>query len=88
MVSRKNATVINFGRVEFRSVFRASSRKFKILVFHVLFAQGKSYKHAFAKKYDGHKVCTKSRASRVSICFSCTVSKIQNTGHSRCTSPW
>ncbi|RZS27148.1 hypothetical protein BHM03_00060578 [Ensete ventricosum] len=32
---------------------------------------------------------TRSRAlSRVSIGFSCTVSKIQNTGHSRCISPW
>ncbi|RZS28908.1 hypothetical protein BHM03_00062559 [Ensete ventricosum] len=26
--------------------------------------------------------------SRVSISFSCTVSKIQNTGHSRLISPW
>ncbi|RWV79621.1 hypothetical protein GW17_00059218 [Ensete ventricosum] len=26
--------------------------------------------------------------SRVSIGFSCTVSEIQNTGHSRCISPW
>ncbi|RRT59577.1 hypothetical protein B296_00044383 [Ensete ventricosum] len=26
--------------------------------------------------------------SRVSIDFSCTVSKIQNTGHSQCISPW
>ncbi|RZS28110.1 hypothetical protein BHM03_00061670 [Ensete ventricosum] len=31
----------------------------------------------------------RSRAlSRVSIGFSCTVSEIQNTGHSRCISPW
>ncbi|RRT70599.1 hypothetical protein B296_00014080 [Ensete ventricosum] len=26
--------------------------------------------------------------SQVSIDFSCTVSKIQNIGHSRCISPW
>ncbi|RZS28111.1 hypothetical protein BHM03_00061673 [Ensete ventricosum] len=26
--------------------------------------------------------------SRVSIGFSCTVSEIQNTAHSRCISPW
>ncbi|RRT31149.1 hypothetical protein B296_00058590 [Ensete ventricosum] len=26
--------------------------------------------------------------SRVSIGFSCTISKIQNTGHSQCISPW
>ncbi|RRT31302.1 hypothetical protein B296_00058113 [Ensete ventricosum] len=31
----------------------------------------------------------RSRAqSRVSIGFSCTVSEIQNTGHSQCISPW
>ncbi|RZS24661.1 hypothetical protein BHM03_00057757, partial [Ensete ventricosum] len=48
--------------VEFRSVFRAPSQKFKILVFPNLFAHGKSYKHAFVKKYDGHKLCAKSRA--------------------------
>ncbi|RRT32260.1 hypothetical protein B296_00058690, partial [Ensete ventricosum] len=59
----KNATVIKFApRVEFRSVFHAPSRKFKILVITVLLAHGKSYKHAFAKKHDGHKLCTKSRA--------------------------
>ncbi|RZS24502.1 hypothetical protein BHM03_00057575 [Ensete ventricosum] len=62
MVSRKNATVINFGRVEFRSVFRALSQKFKILVIPVLLPHGKSYEHAFAKKYDSHKLCSKSRA--------------------------
>ncbi|RRT32777.1 hypothetical protein B296_00035989 [Ensete ventricosum] len=31
----------------------------------------------------------RSRAvSRVSIGFSCTILEIQNTGHSRCISPW
>ncbi|RZR75230.1 hypothetical protein BHM03_00052367, partial [Ensete ventricosum] len=41
---------------------RVPSRKFKILVFPVLLAHGKSYKHAFAKKYVGHKLCSKPRA--------------------------
>ncbi|RWV77044.1 hypothetical protein GW17_00062191, partial [Ensete ventricosum] len=49
-------------RVEFRSVFCAQSRKFKILVIPVLLAHEKSYKHGFMKKYDGHKLCAKSRA--------------------------
>ncbi|RZS16106.1 hypothetical protein BHM03_00048060 [Ensete ventricosum] len=75
-------------RVEFRSVFCAPSRKFKILVFPILLAHGKSYKHAFAKKYDGHKLCANFAQIRVSIGFSCTVTEIQNTGHSRCISPW
>ncbi|RRT31172.1 hypothetical protein B296_00059063 [Ensete ventricosum] len=79
--------MVSLRRVEFRSVFRAPSRKFKILVFPILFAHGKSYKHAFTRKYDGHKVCAKSRASQVSICFSCTVLEIQNTGNSRYISP-
>ncbi|RRT31181.1 hypothetical protein B296_00057745, partial [Ensete ventricosum] len=47
---------------EFRSVFRAPSQKFKILVIPILLAHRKSYKHAFAKKYDGQKLCAKSRA--------------------------
>ncbi|RRT32775.1 hypothetical protein B296_00035991, partial [Ensete ventricosum] len=134
MVSRKNAMVINFcevaSRVEFRLVFCAPSRKFKILVIPVLLAHGKSYKHSFVKKYDGHKLCAKSRTEssfdqffmhhlgnskywpfptvefrsvfralsrklkipaipyiRVSIGFSCPVSKIQNTSHSRRINP-
>ncbi|RWV95475.1 hypothetical protein GW17_00041894, partial [Ensete ventricosum] len=48
--------------VKFRSVFRAPSRKFKILVIPVLLAHGKSYKHGFMKKCDGHKLCAKSHA--------------------------
>ncbi|RZS24503.1 hypothetical protein BHM03_00057576 [Ensete ventricosum] len=71
----------HYAKVEFRSVFCAPSRKFKILVIAVLFAHGKSYKHAFAKKYDGHKLCSKSRAESSFDRFSCTVSEIQNTGH-------
>ncbi|RWW43572.1 hypothetical protein BHE74_00050751 [Ensete ventricosum] len=52
---------------EFRSVFCAPSRKFKILVIPVLLAHGKSYKHGFVKKYDGHKLCSKSNFDRFFI---------------------
>ncbi|RWW72256.1 hypothetical protein BHE74_00019943 [Ensete ventricosum] len=45
--------------VEFQSVFRAPSRKFKILAFHDVLAHGKSYEHGFMKKYDGQKLCAK-----------------------------
>ncbi|RRT43171.1 hypothetical protein B296_00050313, partial [Ensete ventricosum] len=48
--------------VEFRSDFHAPSQKFKLLAIPNLLAHGKSYKHGFMKKRDGHKVCTKSRA--------------------------
>ncbi|RWW43853.1 hypothetical protein BHE74_00050441, partial [Ensete ventricosum] len=47
---------------EFRSVFCAPSRKFKIHAIPNLLAQGKSYEHSFTKKLDGHKLCAKSRA--------------------------
>ncbi|RZS12611.1 hypothetical protein BHM03_00044079 [Ensete ventricosum] len=46
---------------EFRSVFLAPSQKFKILVIPNVLAHGKSFEHGFVKKYDGHKLCTKSR---------------------------
>ncbi|RRT32470.1 hypothetical protein B296_00054070, partial [Ensete ventricosum] len=49
-------------RVEFRSVFRALPRKFKILAILDILAHGKSYEHGFMKKCDGHKLCTKSSA--------------------------
>ncbi|RWV77479.1 hypothetical protein GW17_00061683, partial [Ensete ventricosum] len=48
--------------VEFRSIFRAPSRKFKILAIPNVLAHGKSYKYGFVKKCDGHKLCAKSRA--------------------------
>ncbi|RWW55919.1 hypothetical protein BHE74_00037402 [Ensete ventricosum] len=60
MVPRKNMTVINFAeavlRVEFRSIFRAPSRKLKILAIHNVLAYGMSYEHGFTKKCDGHKL--------------------------------
>ncbi|RZR76490.1 hypothetical protein BHM03_00001302 [Ensete ventricosum] len=48
-------------KVKFRSIFRAPSRKFKILAIPNVLAHGKSYEHDFMKKYDGRKLCTKSR---------------------------
>ncbi|RWV83338.1 hypothetical protein GW17_00055063, partial [Ensete ventricosum] len=49
-------------KVEFLSIFRASSQKFKILAIPDVLAHGKPYKHGFEKKCDGHKFCAKSRA--------------------------
>ncbi|RWW47071.1 hypothetical protein BHE74_00046981, partial [Ensete ventricosum] len=47
---------------EFRSVFHAQSRKFKILAILNVLSHGKSYEHGFVKKCDGHKLCAKSCA--------------------------
>ncbi|RRT31747.1 hypothetical protein B296_00054756 [Ensete ventricosum] len=67
-ISRKNTTVINFAQsptqVEFHSIFHSSSRNFKILAIPNVLAHGKSYKHDFAKKYNGHKLYAKSRFDR------------------------
>ncbi|RRT35012.1 hypothetical protein B296_00034997 [Ensete ventricosum] len=49
-------------KVEFRSIFCAPSRKFKILAIPDILAHGKSYEHGFMKKHDGHKHCVKSHA--------------------------
>ncbi|RRT32766.1 hypothetical protein B296_00058715 [Ensete ventricosum] len=53
-LSQKNTTVRNFARcharVEFRSIFHAPSRKFKILAINDVLAHGKSYEHGFTKK--------------------------------------
>ncbi|RZR97257.1 hypothetical protein BHM03_00026398 [Ensete ventricosum] len=49
-------------RVEFRSIFRALSQKFKILAIPDVLAHGKLYEQGFMKKCDGHKFCMKSRA--------------------------
>ncbi|RWV77154.1 hypothetical protein GW17_00062057 [Ensete ventricosum] len=63
MVSRKNTTAENFcdvvRRVEFGSVFRAPSRKFKIQAIPDVLAHGKLYEYDFTKKHDGHKICAK-----------------------------
>ncbi|RRT36048.1 hypothetical protein B296_00050024, partial [Ensete ventricosum] len=47
-------------RVEFRSIFRAPSQKFKILAIPNVLAHGKSYEHGLMKKRDGHKLYAKS----------------------------
>ncbi|RZS26740.1 hypothetical protein BHM03_00060128, partial [Ensete ventricosum] len=46
-------------KVEFLSVFRAPSQKFKILATPDVLAHGKLYEYDFMKKHDGHKICTK-----------------------------
>ncbi|RZS29076.1 hypothetical protein BHM03_00062750, partial [Ensete ventricosum] len=56
-------------RVKFRSVFRALSRKYKILGIPDVLAHGKSYEYGFTKKRDGHKLCVKSRAVEFDRCF-------------------
>ncbi|RWV78164.1 hypothetical protein GW17_00060910 [Ensete ventricosum] len=67
-LSEKNTTVINFARsrarVEFLSIFRAPSLKFKILDIHDVLVHGKSYEHGFTKKRDGHKLCAESSFDR------------------------
>ncbi|RZR93501.1 hypothetical protein BHM03_00022020 [Ensete ventricosum] len=49
-----------FPNDEFRSVFHAPSRNFKILAIPNVLAHGKSYEQGFPKKWDGHKLCAKS----------------------------
>ncbi|RWW49554.1 hypothetical protein BHE74_00044254 [Ensete ventricosum] len=101
-ISQKNASFINFHKVvrevvfrsvflmrevDFRSVFHALSQKLKILAIPNVLAHENSYEHGFVKNCDGHKFAQSHARSEVSIGFSCTVSKIQNTGHSQSTSP-
>ncbi|RRT64630.1 hypothetical protein B296_00040351 [Ensete ventricosum] len=92
MVSRKNTTVINLCKVarevEFRSVFRAPSRKFKILAIHNILANGKSYEHGFTKNATVLNFAQSRASGRVLIGFSCIVSEIQNPGLSQRISPW
>ncbi|RRT31184.1 hypothetical protein B296_00054209 [Ensete ventricosum] len=87
MLSQKNTKVINFARsrarIEFRSVFRAPSRKFKILAINDLLAHGKSCELGFTKNV----TVINFTQSRVSISLSCTVSEIQNTGLSHLICP-
>ncbi|RZR91199.1 hypothetical protein BHM03_00019260, partial [Ensete ventricosum] len=71
-------------KIEFRSIFCAPSRNFKILVIPNVLSHGKSYEHGFAKNCDGYKFCTKSHFDR----FLMHNSKFQNTSHSQCISPW
>ncbi|RZR75349.1 hypothetical protein BHM03_00055223, partial [Ensete ventricosum] len=79
-------------RVEFRFVLRAPSRKFKILAIHNVLAHAihNVLAHISHVSMVSQKNATviNFKESRVSIGFSCTVSKIQNTGLSRLISPW
>ncbi|RZS21950.1 hypothetical protein BHM03_00054666 [Ensete ventricosum] len=52
-----------FTKVEFRSIFHAPSRNFKILAIPNVLALGKSYEEGFAKKCVGHKLYAKSCAN-------------------------
>ncbi|RWW82066.1 hypothetical protein BHE74_00009482, partial [Ensete ventricosum] len=47
-------------KVQFRLIFRAPSRKFKILAIPNVLAHRKSYEHGFTKKCNGHILCAKS----------------------------
>ncbi|RZS21244.1 hypothetical protein BHM03_00053859 [Ensete ventricosum] len=69
-------------KVEFRSIFRAPSQKFKILVIPILLAHGKSYKHGSVKKYDGHKLCAKLPVESSFDRFFVHRLGNSNTGHS------
>ncbi|RZR91207.1 hypothetical protein BHM03_00019287 [Ensete ventricosum] len=68
--------VINFAQSRGLFYFCASSQKFRILLIPNLLAHGKSYEHGFMKKYDGHKLCTKSRFNHFSDIFLRIVSEI------------
>ncbi|RWV86648.1 hypothetical protein GW17_00051427, partial [Ensete ventricosum] len=50
--------------IEFRSIFRTPSRKFKILAIAKVLANWKSYEDGFMKKYVGNKLCAKSSFDR------------------------
>ncbi|RWW83247.1 hypothetical protein BHE74_00008245 [Ensete ventricosum] len=56
--------VINLPKVEFRSIFRAPSQKFKILAIPNVLAHGKSYEHSSTMKCDDHKLYIKSSFDR------------------------
>ncbi|RWW42994.1 hypothetical protein BHE74_00051399 [Ensete ventricosum] len=47
-------------RVEFRSVFHAPSRNFKIFSIPNVLSHRKSYVHGYMKKCNGHNLCTES----------------------------
>ncbi|RWV88193.1 hypothetical protein GW17_00049738, partial [Ensete ventricosum] len=51
-------------RLEFRSIFRAPSRKFKILAIKDVLAHDKSYELGFMKKRDDHHLCAESSFDR------------------------
>ncbi|RRT31809.1 hypothetical protein B296_00057927 [Ensete ventricosum] len=57
--------VINFAQSRVSIGFSCTVSKIQKLVFLILLAHGKSYKHAFSKTYNGHKHCSKSRAETI-----------------------
>ncbi|RRT70464.1 hypothetical protein B296_00004488 [Ensete ventricosum] len=61
-MKKHNGQMLHKDKVQL--VFHAPSQKFKILAITNVLAHGKSYKHDFTKKYDGHKLCEKSRFDR------------------------
>ncbi|RRT46313.1 hypothetical protein B296_00003086, partial [Ensete ventricosum] len=63
--------------VEFRSVFCASSRKFKILAIPNLLTNGKPYEYSFVNKHDDYKLCVKSHAKSSFDHFLYIVSKFK-----------
>ncbi|RWW35631.1 hypothetical protein BHE74_00059413, partial [Ensete ventricosum] len=50
--------------VEFRSIFRTPSKKFKILAIPDALAHRKSYEHGFMKKCDSPRHCNSPNSSR------------------------
>ncbi|RWW66995.1 hypothetical protein BHE74_00025591 [Ensete ventricosum] len=50
-------------------MFRAPSRKFKILVIPNVLGHGNSYENGFAKKRYGHKLCAKSSFNRFFVYY-------------------
>ncbi|RRT60474.1 hypothetical protein B296_00038519, partial [Ensete ventricosum] len=69
--------------VEFRSIVRAPSRKFKILAIPNVLTDGKSYEHSFMKNMTVLNFVQCRKRRQVSIDFSCTISEIQYTSHSQ-----
>ncbi|RWV99682.1 hypothetical protein GW17_00037399, partial [Ensete ventricosum] len=51
-----------YGRVKFRSIFRAPFQNLKILAIPNVLVLGRSYESSFVKKCNGHKLYAKSRA--------------------------
>ncbi|RRT37829.1 hypothetical protein B296_00022624, partial [Ensete ventricosum] len=77
-----------FAKSSVNRFFRLSSPKFKILAIPNALALRKLYKHGFVKKVTVIIFAKSHAQSRVSISFSCTISEIQNTGHSQRICQW
>ncbi|RZR96094.1 hypothetical protein BHM03_00025055 [Ensete ventricosum] len=98
-VSQKNVMVINFMRSHAQirvsigfsctvSEIQNTSRSRNITHANPnVLAHGKSYEHGFKKNATVINITRSCAQSQVSIGFTCTISEIQNTGHSRRISP-